>query len=165
MKLETKRLYIYPLSPKELRDWVRDLPALEHSLNITYEAEPMEGEFQQIVKGQLKITEEDCIHYYWHTFWLLIRKKDRVVVGSADFKSPPDEKGNIEIGYGLGKQFEGQGYMTEAVDAMCRWGLAQQGVSHIVAETELNAFRSQAVLKRCGFKCWYIEDTAWWICS
>ena len=50
-----------------------------------------------------------------------IRKSDNVVVGSADFKNVPDEKGQVEIGYGLGKAFEHEGYMTEAVRAMCSW--------------------------------------------
>lgn len=165
MKLETKRLWIQPLQQNELKALANDLSALEHLLGVSYQAEPIEGELKEIIKGQIAITVEDNIHYYWHTFWLLIRKKDHVVVGSADFKDSPDEHGNVEIGYGLGKEFEGHGYMTEAVKAMVSWALAQQGVSHVTAETMLTGVRSQAVLKRCGFIPWHREETAWWIRS
>lgn len=163
MKIETKRLYVYPLQAAEMTALANDLPSLEHLLHVSYQAEPIEGELRQIIKQQNVTTKQDAIHYYWHTFWLLIRKSDRVVVGSADFKDGPDEHGNVEIGYGLGEAFEGQGYMTEAVKGMCAWALSRQGVSHVTAQTELNGFRSQAVLKRCGFKAWFIGETAWWI--
>ena len=33
-------------------------------------------------------------------------KTDRIVVGSADFKGLPNAQGEVEIGYGLGKEFE-----------------------------------------------------------
>lgn len=156
-------MYIQPLTANELYLLVHDTKALEHSLGVSYQAEPIEGILKEIFDGQIIHTEKDALHYYWHTFWLLIRKKDRVVVGSADFKDLPDQNGNVEIGYGLGKQFEGNGYMTEAVEAMCTWALSEQGVSHVTAETELDGIRSQHVLKRCGFKPWYTKDTAWWI--
>ncbi len=55
----------------------------------------------------------------WHTFWFLIRKTDRIVVGSVVFKDVSGTKQEVEIGYGLGKEFEHNGYMTEAVQAMC----------------------------------------------
>ncbi|MEY8298927.1 MAG: GNAT family N-acetyltransferase [Emergencia timonensis] len=50
----------------------------------------------------------------------MVRKSDRVVIGSADFKDIPNEAQEVEIGYGLGKDFEHNGYMTEAVQAMCK---------------------------------------------
>lgn len=78
----------------------------------------MEGFFLEIVKGQLISTESDEENYLYHSFWLLIRKSDRIAVGSADFKDVPNKDGEVEIGYGLGKQFEHNGYMTEAIQAM-----------------------------------------------
>lgn len=100
--------------------------------------------------------------YLWHSFWLLIRKTDRTVVGSADFKGIPDAKQEVEIGYGLGKEFEHQGYMTEAAEALCKWALAQDHVSHIIAETDLGGFASQRILQRCGFTEIKRQKTVWW---
>lgn len=151
MRLETERLELIPLTLEQLKLWVSDIAALEEELNCVYKAEAMEGFFLGIVKGQIKILERDPDNFVWHSFWFLIRKSDRVVVGSADFKAAPNQRGEVEIGYGLGEAFEHHGYMTEAVKAICSWGLDQKGVKSIIAETELNGFASQHILKRCGF--------------
>ncbi len=162
MKLETKRLELLPLSPRQLKLWVENTVALEQELFSVYMAEPMEGFFLDIVRGQLIITESDPENYLWHSFWLLIRKEDRVIVGSADFKDIPNDNGDVEIGYGLGKLFEHKGYMTEAVKSMCDWALTQTGVTAVIAETDLDGFASQRILERCGFKKYAQEETLWW---
>lgn len=54
------------------------------------QAERMVGIFLDIVKGQLEITQKDSDNYLWHSFIFLIRKNDRIVVGSADFKNIPN---------------------------------------------------------------------------
>ena len=55
--------------------------------------------------------KENRSSYLWLTFWLIIRKEDNVVVGMIDFKNIPNTKGEVEIGYGLGKKHEHFGYM------------------------------------------------------
>lgn len=160
--IETDRLYIMPLTAQQLRLWVEDIPSLEKELKCHYCAEPMEDIFLNIVKGQLDITEKDVANYLYHTFWFLIRKIDRVVVGSADFKDTPNENNEVEIGYGLGKDFEHNGYMTEAVKAMCNWAKTQDNISHITAETDIGNLQSQSILKRCGFIKYKQNETVWW---
>lgn len=160
--IETERLVLVPLEVEELRLWIGDMGALERKLDCIYKAEPMEGMFREIVKGQLKETVRDPEHYYWHSFWFLIRKSDRVVVGSADFKDKPDGNGEVEIGYGLGEEYEHNGYMTEAVEAMCRWALDRPDVSGVIAETEADGAASQKLLERCGFVRYKAGETYWW---
>ena len=162
MTIETERLELIPLSPRQLKLWAEDVAALEKELAAAYMAEPMEGCFLDIVMGQLKITEKDPDNYLWHSFWLMLRKNDRVIIGSADFKDIPDENGAVEIGYGLGKNFEHMGYMTEAVIAMCDWALMQSGVTSVIAETDPDGLASQKILERCGFGIYYEGDTLWW---
>ena len=162
MKIYTERLCLIPLTAEELRKLTEDIKGFEKELNCTYEAEPMEGFFLDIVKEQVKATEKDSENYVWHTFWMLVRKSDNVVVGSADFKDVPNEYGEVEIGYGLGKKFENNGYMTEAVEAMCNWALKQKDVKKIIAETYLDGFASQRILKRCGFVQYKQGETLWW---
>lgn len=162
MVIETEKLEIVPLNPEQLRLWVEDISTLERELNCKYKAEPMEGFFLDIVRGQLDITEKDSKNYLYHSFWFIIRKEDRVVVGSADFKDIPNEKGEVEIGYGLGKEFEHNGYMTEAVQAMCGWAMVQPGVTHIIAETDLDGYASHRILERCGFVKTNQGETLWW---
>lgn len=162
MKIETERLELIPLTSNLLQLWVEDISTLEKELYCVYKAEPMEGLFLKIVREQLEITEKDPENYLWHSFWFLIRKCDRTVVGSADFKDVPNDKGEVEIGYGLGKEFEHNGYMTEAVEVMCNWALAQENVNYVIAETDLDGFASQRILQRCGFSEEKKEESAWW---
>ena len=160
--IETERLHLIPLTANQLKLWIEDIPALEKELNCTYRAEPMEGIFLDIVKGQLKITVEDETNYLYHSFWFLVRKADRVVVGAAGFKGLPNMYGEVEIGYGLGKEFEHNGYMTEAVKAMCQWALKQELIYHVIAETDIDGIPSQRILERCGFKQYKQGNMLWW---
>lgn len=162
MALQTERLELIPLNAAQLRLWVEDLPALERELNCSYQAEPLEDRFLSIIKGQLTKTEWEPQHYLWHSFWLLLRTSDRVVVGSADFKDIPNKDGEVEIGYGLGDRFQHHGYMTEAVRAMCAWALEQESVRHVIAKTETDNLASQRILQRCGFTEQKREETIWW---
>lgn len=162
MKIETERLEITALTPEQLELWLNQLPLLEQELECSYEAEPMEGMFREIVAGQLEIVRKARENYMWTSFWFIIRKSDRAVVGSMDFKAPPDHEGQVEIGYGLGKAFEHNGYMTEAIRTMCRWAAEQRGVSHVIAETDLDGLASQRILQRCGFTEYNRDNTVWW---
>lgn len=162
MILKTDRLELVPLLPYQLRLWVEDIANLEKDLKCSYQAEPMEGLFLEIVKGQLEKTEKNPNDYLWHSFWFLIRKSDRVAVGSAGFKDIPNTDQEVEIGYGLGKGFERNGYMTEAVQAMCKWALEQENMSHITAETDVDGDSSQRILQRGGFVEKKREETIWW---
>lgn len=162
MILKTKRLELLPLLPYQLRLWVEDIPSLEKDLKCSYQAEPMEGLFLEIVKEQLEKVEKNPNDYLWYSFWLLIRQSDLVVVGSADFKDIPNADQEVEIGYGLGQNFEHNGYMTEAVQAMCKWALKQENVSHIIAETDVDGFASQRILQHCGFIETRRKESIWW---
>ena len=162
MTVETNRLTLVPLTAQQLKLWIENIAALEKELACSYDAEPLTDVFLEIVKGQLTITENDELNYLFHGFWLIIRKEDRVVVGSADFKALPDANGEVEIGYGLGKKHEHHGYMTEAVQAMCDWAMSQQAITHVIAETENDNIPSQNILTRCGFTQYKQADTLWW---
>ncbi len=162
MVIQTERLELIPLTLNQLKLWIEDIPTLEKELDCSYKGELIEGFFLEILKGQYEIALKDPDNYLWHSFFFLVRKEDRVVVGSADFKDIPNENGEVEIGYGLGKEFEHNGYMTEAAKAMCEWALKQNGVKSVIAETELENFASQNILERCGFKEDKRGETIWW---
>lgn len=162
MTIKTERLELYPLTAGQLKLLVEDISLLEKEFNCIYQAEPMKDFFLEIVKGQLAATEKDEVNYIWHSFWLIVRKSDRIVVGLADFKDVPNKDHEVEIGYGLGKKFEHFGYMTETVKAMSEWAKKQDGVDHVIAETDADGIASQSVLKRCGFTEYAHNETSWW---
>ena len=92
MQTDTARLEIRLLTPEQLTLWLDDLPRLERRLECRYRAEPLAGDFRTIVEMQRTATLADAASPQWHSFWFLIRKTDRTVVGSAVFKERPDPR-------------------------------------------------------------------------
>lgn len=163
MELETPRLRLRPLTGPELTLLAGDTPALEAALSIRYAGEPLEGEFLRIVAGQVQPATADAENYFWHTFWLMLRREDDTAIGSLCFKGPPAD-GAVEIGYGVAPAFEARGYTTEAAGALCRWALAQPGVARVVAETEKGSGASERVLQKLGMRRTETNrENSWWV--
>ena len=162
--IETNRLILIPLTANQLSLLANEITKLEQELDFTYKAEPMEGFFRDIVNSQAEKSRNDEANYLFHTFWLIIRKNDRVAVGSFGFKGIPNNGGEVEIGYGLGKAFEGNGYMTESILALYSWSKTRAEISYLIAETEPDNPQSENVLKRCNFVLYRKDENgnSWW---
>ena len=163
MKLDSERMYIFPLSPDEVGLLAEDVSALEVRLGLTYEGESLVGHLLDVTKGQYKRIVKNKENYLWHTFWMFVLKEDKTIVGSACFKGLPDSDGTVEIGYGTNEKHQNKGYTSEAVCSICKWALTQVGVENVVAETEKDNIPSQRVLEKCGFKIYKeTADGIWW---
>ena len=57
----------------------------------------------------------------------MIRREDRLAVGSMGFKAPPDTTGTVEIGYAVNRSQRGRGYATEMAGALVAWALRPAG--------------------------------------
>lgn len=132
--IETKRLRIYTAS--------RD--AME-TLIDSQTSDEMKKAYTEMLEGCLKYPEQ----WVWRAVWM-IELKDGTHIGDLSFKGI-DSDGAVEIGYGVLREFEGQGYATEAVSAVVQWADMQPEVTRIEAETETGNFASQRVLEKCGF--------------
>lgn len=150
--IETPRMQLVLLNGEQLSLWLCDLPAVERALLCRYDAEPVEGGFREVIKAQCALCREKPEQTLYSSFFWMIRKSDRVVVGSLDFKNPPDDRGAVEIGYGLGAAYRGEGYMTEAVSALCDYAFTVPEIRLLWAQTDSDNNKSQAVLVRCGFE-------------
>ena len=93
--------------------------------------------------------------------YLIVVKEIKTIIGSIDFKRLPDKEGITEIGYGMSPQYEGHGYMTEAVMAMLDYA-KEYGVVKVVADTLIPNKKSQNVLGRCGFSFVKEEGEMFW---
>lgn len=162
MIIKTERLILHLLNPEQLKKLIENVNILEEELNIKYKGEPVEGIFKEIMSNQLQICKKDKENYLWNSFWIIIREEDRVVVGSIGFKGKPNNEGEVEIGYGLSKDFEKNGYMTEGIKQICKWALEQKKISSIAADTDFDNFPSQRILQRCGFEKIEEKDIIRW---
>ena len=161
--IDTPRLRIFSLSLDQLRLWAEDLPALERELGYAYRGGPIEERPLAGIQKLLACGRTAPPHQQpYCTAWMLVQKEDQAIIGSAGFKGPPDQNGEVEISYAMGTGYRRKGYMTEAVEAICRWALSQPEVTHITAETDLVSYPSQRILERLGFQKYRDEETLWW---
>ena len=82
--------------------------------------------------------------------WLLMHTADHVVFGSAGFKGKPDDRGTIEIGYGIAPDYRRQGYTFEAAKGLVEWGFTHPEVRQINAECLPDNIGSARILQKLG---------------
>jgi RimJ/RimL family protein N-acetyltransferase len=83
--------------------------------------------------------------------WLIL--EDGVVIGDAGTHGPPDEAGDVEIGYGLAEPARGRGLSSEFVPALAELLLARPEVRRVVAREVLaENMPSRRALERAGFR-------------
>jgi [ribosomal protein S5]-alanine N-acetyltransferase len=83
---------------------------------------------------------------------VVVRRLDRLAVGSMGFKSAPDAAGTVEIGYAVNRPLWGRGYATETVRAIVAWALGQPAVRTVTAECLESNPASARVLEKSGFE-------------
>jgi RimJ/RimL family protein N-acetyltransferase len=83
---------------------------------------------------------------------VVVRREDRLAVGSIGFKSAPDTTGTVEIGYAVNRPLWGRGYATETVGAIVAWALAQPQTRRVTAECLVSNPASARVLQKSGFQ-------------
>lgn len=163
MNIETERLRIMPLNLEQFRLLLCGIDKMEQELGLTPSHECFDEHTQQAMESLFQEAQKHSDDYLWLTNWQIILKSENKAIGSADFKNIPDDDGQVEIGYGINSDYEGQGYMTETVQAMCEWAFKQHGVHSVIAETEKSNYASQRVLQKCGMvKYQEVGESFWW---
>lgn len=162
MNLETKRLCIIPLTLYQFKLLLEGIDEVEKELGLVPSKVPLDENTQQAMESLYVEAQRHPNEYLWLTNWQIILKSENKTIGSADFKNLPGESGEVEIGYGINPDYEGMGYMTETVEAMCKWAFDQQGVKRVIAETEKDNYASQKVLQKCGMKKYKETDIGFW---
>ena len=81
--------------------------------------------------------------------WAITRKSDERLIGTCGFVVLYHHRG--EIGYDLARAEWGQGVMTEAIDAVLRFGFTELALNRIEALVMPGNVRSFRLLERAGF--------------
>ena len=136
MRVETERMYLYPLSNEEMRLVIEKESDLE-----------MKQAYTEMLEGSLSNPDKRI----WYAIWNMELKNDlETIVGDFCFKGLGDD-GVVEIGYGLKEEYRHYGYMTEALKAITEGALSQESVKQVEAETDAENIASQKVLLQSGF--------------
>ena len=80
----------------------------------------------------------------------MVSIEDRRIIGGVCFKGGPNEKGEVEIGFGIDDSYQNQGYASEAIAELVKWAHKQDGVRYVTAETLNENIASQKVLQKIG---------------
>lgn len=137
-EINGSRLTLSPMPVEELRRKVAELtdPALKKA-------------YGEMLDG----AEQHANAAIWYLPWKIFLSSTEEFVGEIGFKGYPDASYEAEIGYGIEPEYQGNGYASEAVAALCKWAFSQRDCYFIRAETAPGAYASQRVLTKNGFYC------------
>lgn len=163
--IETTRLKIFPLTYSQLLTYLSADNLLEKTLGLTENGRVVSTEVKDMVENftlpRMKMaTNEDYLYY---TFWIVIDSLSNTIVAELGFKGIPNNKGEIEIGYGTMPEQQRKGYMTEAVAGIVEWAAGREGVQYILAETDENNKASIRIVQKNGFRQFDKKgEMLWW---
>jgi RimJ/RimL family protein N-acetyltransferase len=163
IKIETARLQIIPLTIAQFLLLLEGTNQMEQALKLKPSGEYLDADTQEAMKALYEEALKHPDKYWWYTNWQIILKSENKAIGSACFMKEPDENHQVEIGYGMNEAYRNQGYMTEAVKAMCEWAFNQPDVKSVIAETNVGSPSSQRVLEKCGMRKYeQVGESIWW---
>jgi [ribosomal protein S5]-alanine N-acetyltransferase len=84
--------------------------------------------------------------------WGMEVKASGRLIGASGFLQWPNADQRAELGYVIHPHFWGQGYVTEAAQALCDFAFKKMKVNRIEAGTIVGHTASERVLQKCGFK-------------
>ena len=150
--LETKRLIIKPLDHSQLLKFLENNNSLEKELSLNRVTKSISPELKDALENTLIPNVADkSKNYLFSTLWVMIDKIDMVMVGSLCFCGEPNQKKEIEVGCGTFKEFEGRGFMTEALAGLVSWASTIEEIDFIVASTNKENKASCSILKKNNF--------------
>jgi len=147
--IETERLLIVPMTFNFVSKVLNNDITAYNEFNIKPADEWPNldtREILPIIRDKLSV---QCVPSGFNA-WLFIDKSDSSIVGDGGFKGPPDDNGEIDIGYGIIESRRRQGYALEAVTALIKWGLSRDNVKAITADCLKGNTASLKILKKSG---------------
>ena len=152
MVIETVRLQMIPYTPEQLLSLIDGVPEYEKKMGL----KAANGLRDFIISDEVSPAWIESLRASsgpdpWRYGFAVVDRDSRSVIGSAGFKGPPDDKGMVEIAYGIVADFEGRGYATEAASLLVRFASENSEVQLIRAHTLPTKNASTRVLTKNGF--------------
>jgi len=151
---------------EQLARLIEDTDRLEEELDLPIAREMLADPVPRAVRIKLgKMRQIGPEDHHWLTYWLIAIKEERIGAGLAGYKNLPNDKGQVEIGYGIDPAFQSNGYTTEAVQALIAWAFEQPGCRAVTATTVTNPASNRLlekvgmriVVNECGAVDWIVE--------
>ena len=150
--LHTERLILQPLTYEQLLKYAQCDHSLEEELGLNQSSRTISEELKEALEQTIIPNVGDKTkNYLYSTLWTGISKVDNKMIGDLCIVGPPNDKGEIEIGYGTYEEFQGKGFMTEMVRGILQWASAQSEVQSVVASTSKSNIASYKLLQKNNF--------------
>lgn len=125
MEIDTRRLRLIPFSEEIIQAAMgRDRERLA-ALGIVADEEWPEPDLVEALPHFRRLIRDHGLTGF--NGWLVLDRRTREIVGSLGFIGEPDEKGSIEIGFGMVPGRRRQGYCEEAARALIGWAEGRAG--------------------------------------
>jgi len=139
MHIETKRLIIDHIRPEDRENYFE---------NISHDKEVLKT---FVCQYQESLDTFNFDRYLGRDDIFAIReKKTAALIGIFVASDIDEEQRSLEIGYGLGSKHWGKGYMTEVVEAMLHFYLAELDFLTVYASFFPENTASKRVMEKCG---------------
>ncbi|MFM6974311.1 MAG: GNAT family N-acetyltransferase [Agromyces sp.] len=89
-------------------------------------------------------------HLRWY-YRIMVDRERNIAVGSISFHAAPDERGMIEVGLGVAAEERGNGFASEALDAMWTWAIREPSVRFLRYTVAPTNEPSLAIIRKFGF--------------
>ncbi|MEG1255356.1 GNAT family N-acetyltransferase [Clostridium sp.] len=85
-------------------------------------------------------------------FWMIVKKDNMQVIGDIGFHGKPNEKGEVEVGFGLVEHERAKGFGFESLNAIMDWLSFKESVKVIKADCLINNKPSARILEKAGMR-------------
>lgn len=160
MILETERLILIPLSLDQLKKAIENRGGVALELGLNPKVNDLGKNMTRIYNIKIQNIERDPDNILFYTYWDIILKSEKRLIGQIGFKGIPNGLGQIEIGYGIEEGYRNKGYTTEAVIKIMKWVFSQDiiPVKYVTACTDKENIASQKVLLKSGMRITNEDD-------
>ena len=149
--IETERLNLFLIEPADL------ITLFEEPENQrTYDGKPFTNPYRVLIddKGPLawrvpQVKLDPSLNI-WFIRWIVLKSTSEIV-GSISFHAKPNEVGMIEIGLGISRNFQNNGYGSEALKGLWLWVIDQPGVSILRYTVSATNKASVVIINKFGF--------------
>jgi len=142
--LETERLKLRKFKEAVYRNWASDAEVTKY---LTWQAHQSVEASAEYVKFCMDSYQSPDAYQ-----WGIVLKATGELFGNISVVQLHDEIDAVELGYVIGRDYRGNGYMPEAVKAVIAFLFEEVGANRIAAEHDVNNPNSGRVMQKAGMK-------------
>ncbi len=154
--LASQNIDIVPLRIDDLKQFIKSRAQFENKYNLKLSGlelnQAYKEELNEAVERTPEVWHNKSTDYLFHTLWVFIHRKQKVIIGQFIFNGMPNRNGEVEIFFSIEKPFRQNGYATEVVQAIIDWASQEESFKTLLVEADLNNKAAMASLKKIGFR-------------